>query len=89
MDAKTKEYFKKVNNYFNRLSDKEFNYLVDMLSIKRDEKVKFCDNCRHLYPKEHEQTKQKESHICAKYMQTVYHRNFHPNLVRLSVCEES
>lgn len=48
--------------------------------------VKYCDGCLWLAPTEENQTPKKEHHICGFYNRIVYHKQFHPKIVRLSYC---
>jgi len=46
----------------------------------------YCDNCKHLEPKEHEQTDRKEQHKCLLLDLAVFHVGHHPRLPRLTDC---
>jgi hypothetical protein len=49
-------------------------------------KLRLCDsNCDWLFPKEHDQSKKKEGHLCQRYNKVLKHLGYHPNLV---ACEE-
>lgn len=50
----------------------------------------FCDpECEHLNPRETDQDKTKQRHICTKYHNQVFHRNAHPFLWRCNECREA
>lgn len=55
---------------------------------------RFCDNCEHLSPTEHEQRqlKMKEhlnvDHMCNKYKVRVMHLGFHPHIVPCAQCQK-
>lgn len=46
----------------------------------------YCGNCDHLNPKEHDQTKDKEHHVCTKYKIQVRHLGHHPNILKCKSC---
>ena len=46
----------------------------------------FCDECKHLVPKEDKQTKKKEHHICKRYNKILFHAGFHPRIPRCEEC---
>jgi len=49
---------------------------------------RYCDDCKYLKPKEQEQTKEKEFHMCLKYNKQVMHLGEHPKIRRLKECDE-
>ena len=54
----------------------------------------FCGNCEHLnftetgQAIEYENTGKQPAHICNKYNERVTHRDYRPNLLKLSQCEK-
>jgi len=46
----------------------------------------YCDYCRFLNPKEHEQTKAKEPHMCLLYYRPIFHAGEHPRLPKPEYC---
>jgi hypothetical protein len=49
--------------------------------------MRICDlNCAWLHPKEYEQSKQKEKHICQRYNKIVKHNGYHPELIAVEEC---
>mgnify|MGYP000992880286 FL=1 len=48
--------------------------------------IYFCGKCKYLNPIEHDQSIKKENHICYKYNIRVYHREFHPEILKCSEC---
>jgi hypothetical protein len=48
----------------------------------------YCELCKYLSVKEHEQTSEKEHHMCKKYNKRVFHMGHHPEIVRLQECDE-
>jgi len=49
--------------------------------------MRICDqDCKWLCPKEHEQSKQKEKHICTRYNKIIQHSGHHPELVAVEEC---
>ena len=48
--------------------------------------IRLCDpNCFWLDPKEHDQSKKKEAHVCTRYNKPLKHGKYHPELI---ACEE-
>jgi hypothetical protein len=50
--------------------------------------MEYCKNCKYLFPKECDQTIEKEHHLCVKYHKRVLHMGHHPEIVRLQECDE-
>ncbi len=48
--------------------------------------IYFCGECKYLNPTEREQSIKKEYHICQKYKVRLYHREFHPEILKCSAC---
>ena len=46
----------------------------------------YCDNCKFLNPKEYEQPKAKEPHMCLLYDRPVFHYGEHPRLPKPDYC---
>lgn len=42
--------------------------------------MRYCDECKHLSPKEHEQTKLRPLHWCDAYSKPVFHNGYHPRI---------
>ena len=49
----------------------------------------FCNpNCRFLSPTEKEQDIRKIGHMCTKFKKRVYHKDKHPLIYRVEICDE-
>lgn len=48
--------------------------------------MNLCDDCYFLKPKENEQTKNRELHMCHAHQKPVFHLGKHPNLPRPEWC---
>lgn len=60
---------------------------VDLSTIRCGiSNIFLCGECEHLDPTEREQSKKKEPHFCNKYKVRVYHREYHPEIHKCSVC---
>ena len=46
----------------------------------------YCDDCKYLKPKEHEQNKRKEPHFCIIFEIPVFHSGHHPRILRPKDC---
>lgn len=46
----------------------------------------YCDDCEHLNPKEHEQSKKKEAHLCMAWIMPLFHNGHHPRILRPKKC---
>lgn len=80
----------KIRNFIQNASMEELTKKLESYGIEFTERPEyyfyFCNECEYLNPTEQEQTKKKEHHICQKYNVRVYHREFHPNIVKCSAC---
>lgn len=58
------------------------------LWIEKEETVKYCQDCKHLSVTEYKQSDKRIPHMCNKYGKRILHANHHPELPRLSECDE-
>ena len=49
-------------------------------------KQEYCDDCKFLNPKEHEQTESKEPHMCMIFNKPIFHNGEHPRLPKPEFC---
>ena len=47
---------------------------------KCKKKMRYCDECKFLQPKEHKQSGDKEPHMCVLYGMPVFHNGVHPRI---------